>query len=74
MEAWRAADIKCPYYISMDSSKRYICCEGMESETRVSIKFRRREVMEEYIARHCGQICSDCGIRRLNNEKYESLG
>jgi len=73
MADFHEKNVKCPYFERM--SERRIRCEGINSETSLSILFKDREQLEQYLETYCFGVkaCHTCLICKMLDQKWAEV-
>ena len=71
MNDYICADIKCPFYRSMDRKQKKIVCEGLEDQSNVTLGYRRPDAWRRQMGTFCCGRYQACEIyRAIIEAKY----
>lgn len=73
-KAYRDARVQCPFYKWANIRLRLLYCEGPVRGANVTMFFKRRELLEDYLHERCEADFKSCPMYQMANQKYETEG
>lgn len=74
MSEFICGKVLCPFFRDIKSQKQKIICEGIETDSVITIAFGKKESMRKYVNRNCCNQYDKCLIAQALYEKYENRG
>ena len=70
MQGWQNPDVSCPYYKA--DSKQEIQCEGIESRSKIALRYERMAEKKRQIREYCCKNWRQCEISRMLTMLYDA--
>ena len=68
---WDEAEVKCPFYISHEQTRRSITCEGYTEGTDMVSRFRTQGRQNRHMGLYCAGNYAQCPVYRCTYaERY----
>ena len=58
--SYMLSEIKCPFFVS--ETEKCICCEGIETDSKNTMRFIDAKSKIKYIGKHCVNFPNECCI------------
>lgn len=66
--------VQCPFYKWAKIKHRLLYCEGPVEDASVTLFFKRKKMLEDYLHERCEGDYKDCPVHQMANQKYETEG
>lgn len=68
---WTDADVRCPFYLSDDRTRRQITCEGLMDDMDSISRFKTTAGQQKHMGTYCAKHYLRCPIyKNTYNAKY----
>lgn len=68
---WTDADVRCPFYLSDDRTRRQIACEGLMDDMDTISRFKTTALQQKHMGTYCVKHYLRCPIyQNTYNAKY----